>query len=87
MTTNDAVLRQIAEYVKLDTATIQVAGNTVVPLPDLPLIPQVPATGPKRVPTLRQYAVRIVQRLGAPAALMLAAELDDAVAEMETGKW
>jgi hypothetical protein len=45
-----------------------------LPLVEPPPIPSVPTGGYKRVATLQQYAQRIVQRLGAPAALFLAAE-------------
>jgi hypothetical protein len=44
--------------------------------PDPPPIPQLPAAGTKRERTLRRYLTRIVDKLGAPAALLLAAEID-----------
>jgi hypothetical protein len=53
------------------------------PSAEPPPIPALPATSSKREPTLRAFAGRIVERLGAPAALLLAAELDEAVAELE----
>jgi hypothetical protein len=46
-----------------------------------PPVPVLPASGLKRSATLRTFAERIVQKLGAPAALLLAAEIDDAVAD------
>jgi hypothetical protein len=52
-------------------------------LPDPPPIPSLPATSPRREQTLRAFAERIVQKLGAPAALARAAELDERVAEQE----
>jgi hypothetical protein len=58
-----------------------------LPLADPPPIPSLTATGPKRPTTLRSYAQKLVERLGPPAALMLAAEIDEAVAELESGSW
>ena len=52
-----------------------------LPLAEPPPLPALPAVGPKRTATLRQYAARIVVKLGAPAALLLAAKLDEAVAD------
>jgi hypothetical protein len=49
------------------------------------LPPVEPPGASRREPMLRQHAQRIVQKLGAPAALLLAAELDEAVAEREPG--
>jgi hypothetical protein len=58
-----------------------------LPLAEPPPLPALPAAGPKRSATLRQYAERIVDKLGSPAALLLAAEIDEAVADhMESGR-
>jgi hypothetical protein len=56
-----------------------------LPSVEPPPIPQLPAGASRREPMLRQFAQRIVDKLGAPAALLLAAELDEAVAERERG--
>jgi hypothetical protein len=58
-----------------------------LPAPGLPPIPTLPTAGPKREATLRQYAQKLLARLGAPAALLLAAEIDEAAAETESGRW
>ena len=52
-----------------------------LPLAEPPPVPALPAAGPKRSATLRQYAERIVNRLGPAAALALACELDQAAAD------
>ena len=58
-----------------------------LPLAEPPPLPVLPATSPKRVSTLRSYAQKLVEKLGAPAALLLAAEIDEAVADhMESGR-
>jgi hypothetical protein len=61
-------------------AEILIDPDTLPPV-EPPPIPSVPTGGYKRVATLQQYAQRIVQRLGAPAALLLAAEIDEATAD------
>jgi hypothetical protein len=58
-----------------------------LPLAEPPPVPALPAVGPRRSETLQAHARRIVEKLGAPAALLLAAELDEAVAEVEHGKF
>jgi hypothetical protein len=52
---------------------------------DPPPIPQLPASGPKRVPTVRAFAERILAKFGPAGSLLLASELEELVDDRRAG--
>ena len=51
------------------------------PPPEQMAIPSIPAAGPRRELAIRTFAARLVARLGVAGATLLAAEIDEAVAD------
>jgi hypothetical protein len=60
-----------------------------VPLPELPLVPMVPRVPDdrRRHQEVRRYASRLVDKVGPVVARWIAAEIDEAVQEAESGTW
>jgi hypothetical protein len=57
------------------------------PAADLPTIPAIPASGSRRELAMRQFAEKLVTRMGPSSALWLAALIDEAVADAEHSRF